>query len=307
MDSNTVSVIDTTTNTVIDTVNVGTKPYGVAVTPDGTEVYVANDKENTVSVIDTDTNTVTATVSVGNLPKAFGQFIGSIPASEAEIDETEQTEDIPTGSQENKGTGQTGNTEINTVKTETNTVNNYYNEPAEEPENAEAEQAEDTPAEHPEVSSASVNLHGEKTKVVMGEDILLKFSAVSLITKPTMHVQAIIIPPSGMSVSSSEFVESGAGQYIATYDLEPGMGRDIEVRIAANQIGDFNVTGRAVYYFGDNKEGGEDYMLDLPIHVEDPNPQPTPEPVSGLLQEIPGFGAASLIMILMMVYILIKN
>ncbi len=106
---NTVSVIDTATNTVTATVNVRNQAYGVAVTPDGTEVYVANDKENTVSVIDTDTNTVTATVSVGNLPKAFGQFIGSIPVSEAEIDETEQTEDIPTGSQENKGTVQTGN------------------------------------------------------------------------------------------------------------------------------------------------------------------------------------------------------
>ena len=71
-------------------------------------------------------------------------------------------------------------------------------------------------------SSASVSLHGEKTNVVGGEDILLKLSAANLITKPPMHVQAITIPPSGMSVSSSEFVESGAGQYMTTYDLEPG-------------------------------------------------------------------------------------
>lgn len=52
-------------------------------------------------------------------------------------------------------------------------------------------------------STASVNLYGEKTDVELGENILLKLSAVSLITKPKMKVQIIIIPPSGMSVTSS--------------------------------------------------------------------------------------------------------
>jgi YVTN family beta-propeller protein len=62
-----VSVIDTATNTVTATVpEVGGRP-GVAVTPDGTRVYVANGPSS-VSVIDTATNTVTATVGVGDGP-----------------------------------------------------------------------------------------------------------------------------------------------------------------------------------------------------------------------------------------------
>jgi YVTN family beta-propeller protein len=69
MNRNTVSVIDTATNTVTSTVNVGNQPEGVAVTPDGTKVYVANMHSNTVSVIDTATNTVTTTVNVGNTPR----------------------------------------------------------------------------------------------------------------------------------------------------------------------------------------------------------------------------------------------
>lgn len=116
-------------------------------------------------------------------------------------------------------------------------------------------------------STASVNLYGEKTDVELGENILLKLSAVSLITKPKMHVQVIIIPPSGMSVTSSEFVKSGAGQYTTTYELEPGNGRDIEIRIISNQVGEFKVIGRIVYYFGDDVSSGEDHSQELTIKV----------------------------------------
>ena len=118
-----------------------------------------------------------------------------------------------------------------------------------------------------QISNASVQLHGEKTDVELNEDILLRLSAVNLITKPVMHVQVIILPPSGMSVTSAVFVQSGAGQFTTTYELEPGKGRDIEVRIKSNQIGEFEVQGRIIYYFGDEREQSEDYTLTLPIKV----------------------------------------
>jgi len=121
------------------------------------------------------------------------------------------------------------------------------------------------PTAEPETSA--VFLHGEKTDVVLGEDVLLKLSAVNLITKPPMTVQVLLYPPSGMSVSSSIFVESGAGIYTTTYTLNPGKGRDIEVRIKTNQVGDFNVKGRIVYYFGDNQSTAEDHTLNLQIKV----------------------------------------
>src|SRR5712692_8814527 len=68
--SGTVSVIDTTTNTVVATIPVGLFPSGVAITPDGTRAYVVNQfvtnqGDNTVSVIDTMTNTIVATIPVG--------------------------------------------------------------------------------------------------------------------------------------------------------------------------------------------------------------------------------------------------
>ena len=52
--SNTVSVIDITTNQVIATIAVGINPIGVAVTPDGSRVYVAEFTSKGISVIDTE-------------------------------------------------------------------------------------------------------------------------------------------------------------------------------------------------------------------------------------------------------------
>jgi len=73
--STTVSVIDTTTNTVISTIPAGNNPDGVALTPDGSKVYVANDGSNTTSMINAATNTVTTTIPVGSNRVAFGIFI----------------------------------------------------------------------------------------------------------------------------------------------------------------------------------------------------------------------------------------
>ncbi len=62
---NTVSVIDTATNTVVgEPIVVGSGPLSVAASPDGDRVYVTNSYDNTVSVIDTTTNQVTATIAV---------------------------------------------------------------------------------------------------------------------------------------------------------------------------------------------------------------------------------------------------
>jgi PGF-CTERM protein/uncharacterized repeat protein (TIGR01451 family) len=139
--------------------------------------------------------------------------------------------------------------------------------------------------------SASVNLHGEKTDVALGEDVLLKLSAVNIIGNPTMHVQVIIIPPSGWSVTSSEFAKSGAGQYTTTYELESGGGKDIEVRIVPNQIGDdFQVEGRIIYYFGDDLATREDHTLNLPIKVR-AEPDDGGKPSADLEEsKTPGFG-----------------
>jgi YVTN family beta-propeller protein len=65
---NTVSVIDTATNTVTATVPAGNTPYEISASPEGKKVYAANWRKGTVSVIDTSENNVTATVDTGASP-----------------------------------------------------------------------------------------------------------------------------------------------------------------------------------------------------------------------------------------------
>ena len=57
---------------VVASIPVGRGPYDIAISPDSSNVYVANYLASTVSVIDAKTNTVRITVSVGKLPLSLG-------------------------------------------------------------------------------------------------------------------------------------------------------------------------------------------------------------------------------------------
>ncbi len=71
---NTVSVIDTATNTLAATVTVDSGPSGIGITPNGAFVYVANQFAGTVAVIDTNkaltdpSHSVIKTIPVGDEP-----------------------------------------------------------------------------------------------------------------------------------------------------------------------------------------------------------------------------------------------
>jgi YVTN family beta-propeller protein len=68
-------VIATATN-MVGSIPVCGCPAGLAVTPDGSEVYVVNGHSDNVSVIATATNTVVGSpIPVGKFPGPFGVFI----------------------------------------------------------------------------------------------------------------------------------------------------------------------------------------------------------------------------------------
>ena len=63
---NTVSVIDSQTNKVEETIDVGKRPRGIGLAPDGSELYVAVSEENAIAVIDPKTLEVLRKFEAGN-------------------------------------------------------------------------------------------------------------------------------------------------------------------------------------------------------------------------------------------------
>ena len=92
--SNTVSVIDGATNTVIATIPVGINPAGVDVNPLTDRIYVANRLSDTVSVIDGVINTVIATVPVGDEAGDAGVNIATNAIYTANFNSLDSTEDV---------------------------------------------------------------------------------------------------------------------------------------------------------------------------------------------------------------------
>ena len=70
-DSGTVSVIDSTNNTLLENVVVGSEPVALEFNPSNNDIYVANVVSNSVSMIASTNNTVTETVNVNGLPIAL--------------------------------------------------------------------------------------------------------------------------------------------------------------------------------------------------------------------------------------------
>jgi bacillolysin len=144
-----VIVIDTTTNSPVTTVPSGqgcrcVGSEGLAILPDWSAVYVANEEENTVSVIRTATNTVISTIPVGIGPIAVaaspsGQRVYVVndqgPSSVSVIDTTTDTvvATIPIGTIQARGIAITpdgtrvyvttyGSNNVKVINTATNTV-----------------------------------------------------------------------------------------------------------------------------------------------------------------------------------------
>jgi YVTN family beta-propeller protein len=69
-----VSVIDAATDSVVGGVEVGVRPWGIALTSDGRKLYSANGPSNDVTVVDTETMRVLKKIPAGELP--WGVVIG---------------------------------------------------------------------------------------------------------------------------------------------------------------------------------------------------------------------------------------
>jgi YVTN family beta-propeller protein len=66
--SGAVDVIDTAKNEVVNSIKVGARPWGIAVTPDGRRLYAANGPSHDVSVVDLEQEKEISKVKTGEMP-----------------------------------------------------------------------------------------------------------------------------------------------------------------------------------------------------------------------------------------------
>ncbi len=60
--------MDVARQAVIDSIRVGRRPWGIALSADGKRLYTADGRSNTVSVIDTEVRKVIMAIPVGDRP-----------------------------------------------------------------------------------------------------------------------------------------------------------------------------------------------------------------------------------------------
>ena len=133
---------------------------------------------------------------------------------------------------------------------------------------------------------------GTQTEITLDEDAIITLSIVNYLSNKEVTVQLVINTPSGISVSSVAGADSGSNQYNAVETIDPASQSSISIRLAANEPGEFDVGGIAIWYRGDDEDDVNRYTDSVTIRAQseggsadrgDQNGDPTSS-------EAPGFG-----------------
>ena len=137
----------------------------------------------------------------------------------------------------------------------------------------------------------SVYFGTTRTTIKKSEDAIFTLSAVNPIGNPSMTVQLILKPPSGVSVTSSSFAKAGSGIYTCTQTIESGDNvRSIEVRLTGNQAGIHEIESEVYHQFeGSSKSPTRYDTLTLIVEQDLPADSESDDQANGL----PGFAAVA--------------
>lgn len=124
-----------------------------------------------------------------------------------------------------------------------------------------------------------VNLYGQRTDVLVGDEVILILSVVNPITSPgDLVVQLTLRIPSGWSVTSTEFSTATTGLATAVYRVEKGKQRHISVNLRANEPFQGQIVGNIDYYIeGNNAKHRTESSLPVVARKEAPRHEPPSE------------------------------
>ena len=138
-------------------------------------------------------------------------------------------------------------------------------------------------ADTPEPVEPYVNLYGQRTDVLIGDEVILILSVVNPITSPgDLIVQLTLHIPSGWSVTSTEFSSATTGLATAVYRVEKGSQRHISVNLKANEPYQGQITGNIDYYVeGDEAKHRTENSLPVVARKEAPRQESTSDASGG--------------------------
>ena len=152
-----------------------------------------------------------------------------------------------------------------------------------------------SPSPTPKPGELYVHLHGHKTNVIVGEEVILYLSVINPITSPgTLKVQLTLQVPSGWSITAGEFSPPVGGFQTAVYDIEQGHDtKTIGIHVIANQPFDGVITGYTDYYFVEEPENKHHKEVNEPVTAKEKKllQSHTPRPAETPAPKAPGFEA----------------
>lgn len=93
---------------------------------------------------------------------------------------------------------------------------------------------------------ASIQLRGTNKRIKLQESAGLEFSGVNL-SNQNLSINLVLKVPSGLSVRGTSFVESGIGQYSASFSPAPSETVGTSIRVEPTRTGEFEIEGIAEY------------------------------------------------------------
>jgi len=141
--------------------------------------------------------------------------------------------------------------------------------PATAPSPAPATASVPTPAPSAGVKKQEVIvlLDAQSNQVAPGQEIVFNLIAVNPVANPAVTVELALQVPAGISVTSDEFTKDDGGQYTASYSVGPGDTRQLEVYLAADREGSFDITANLTHYPTGDSSNPERKTLSLPVTV----------------------------------------
>jgi hypothetical protein len=152
-----------------------------------------------------------------------------------------------------------------------------------------------TTSERPiDIDTERVSIYLQSQRTVVGHDerVVFTHSATNYVTnREDLTVQLILEAPSGATVSGTAGVQEGSGsQFTTVTTLAPGEQDSVRITVDFLEPGAYEIRGRAIYYFGGDRDTGEGVAVTIPVEQRPPPPSPIErlgQGASGLLGAVP--------------------